>query len=320
MLYNMNVERLHDPNIVAALAHLDSGTRTILFTGAPGIGKSAALAATVRILTADRQRRAIWITGEAVAGEVHLASLLSGTPPGVRSTEDALSEVCRGMMRDRLVLAVDDLDALVSKRERIAAAFRELLTGPDIVLVGTCHPGAVSRLAGTDGPFTTLPDRDLPLIALTHLGDLEARALILRRAPTLSVQFREAVVNWAGGHPAALVFLSRLAEGIAEREAEFFFNRAAEFAGAVYGEPWSALGPQQRAVLRQLALQPGEAGLVEAGTALGLSPAHVGAQVRRLVDEGLVRRCRERGRYAVAPLLSRWIGQRALRFAGAGGL
>jgi DNA-binding transcriptional ArsR family regulator len=126
------------------------------------------------------------------------------------------------------------------------------------------------------------------------------------------------VIREAGGHPAAIVFLSRLLtlHQAATPKVASLLDQAAEFAGAVYAEPWAMLGPQQRAILWHLASSRVSASAAEIASALCLPASQVSAQLTRLSSAGLLSGSRQRGRHAVAPLLARWIARRAVRDGG----
>ena len=298
----------------------------VLLVGAPGMGKTAVLTAVADLVSERARGRVIWISGGIVAGEGHLATLLAsavgGSPAGY-----SLSAVCDQLAAPDTVpvlLAIDDFDDLVFKRESIATAVtRAVATGSNLRLVASCRPDAQERLTNPERAFGAIPDRVLVEMGLSLFNPQAARALIKRRAPRLSPATAEAIIMESGGHPAALVFLSRLAELQDERsddELEAFFNLAGEFAGAVYAEPWTELGPQQRAILAQIAQTGRPMSAVEVARALVLSPGHVSAQLSRLTAAGLVSRTRSRGHHVVAPLLSRWISQRAARIGRQSGV
>lgn len=303
---NVSSAQPADPLVMRIAKHCQTA-RTALIVGAPGMGKSSILHAVTKMCEPS-----VWISGEVVAGEGHLASLLDSTAGGQTDPNgERLRSVLGRLAANSVTLAVDDLDTLISKREGIAAALNATLEFAGVRLIGTAHPASVSRLSVGSGLM-----HEATVFSIGQMTDATAQILVARRAPTLSERLVARVVEWAGGHPAALVYLSRLAELAAEPSVEVFFERAAEFAGAVYAEPWTALGPQQRAILRQMALSPNMVSTTEVAHALGLPAAHVGAQLSRLVMEGLARSTGHRGRYAVAPLLARWIVRRAARVPG----
>jgi hypothetical protein len=287
----------------------------VLISGAPGFGKSSVLASAVSRLEETRGYETQWIPGRVVASERHFWRLL-GFPEG-KSAAGTRSLLSRHVDR-RALLAVDDLDALLFKREHFAAEFGTTIQKASgrVLLLATCHAGAAVRLIAAS-PLSRVLVGPVKTVLLYPYSDEEARSLLERRAPTLQRAIRDLIVAESGGHPAALVFLARLAEmqpaPRGSTAAEAFLDRAAELAGSVYSEPWALLGPQQRAILwvlgcRRKALTAGQ--LAEA---LLLTPSHVSAQVRRLVDEGLVHRSAERAHFQVPSLLSRWISRRAAR-------
>lgn len=286
----------------------------VLISGPPGFGKSSVLASAVSRLEA-RGCEVQWIPGRVVASEGHFWRLL-GFSEG-NSAAGTRSLLGRYSARP-LVLAVDDLDALLFKREHLAAEFGSTIqeAAGSVLLLATCHASAAVRLM-TASPLSRVLVRAVKTVPLRPYSDEEARSLVERRAPALGSAFRDLIVAESGGHPAALVFLARLAEmQTALRSSagvEAFLDRAAELAGAVYSEPWALLGPQQRAILwvlgcRRMALTAGQI-----ADALLLTPSHASAQVKRLVDEGLVHRSAERAHFQVPSLLSRWISRRAAR-------
>lgn len=302
-----------DPALASAEEAFRSGRAAVLVVGAPGMGKSSVIHAAARLVSREHGFRQAWISGEVVASEEHTAALLAAALGVERTPAEPLESVCRRLPRQSVLLVVDDLDALVFKRERIARALAALAAGErGVRILASCHPGAAERLTAMDGPLANLPD-GAAVVALGYLDDSSARQLVRRRAARLPEPTIERVVASAGGHPAALVFLSRMAEVSADPDVEAFFERAAEFAGAVYAESWASLGPQQRAILWCLATADGTAATGDVADLIGLPASHVGAQLSRLVTDGMVRRTGERGRYAVAPLLARWIERRATR-------
>ena len=291
----------------------------VLLVGAPGMGKTAVLTAVADLVSERTRGGVIWISGGVVAGEGHLANMLGsavGGSPAGRSL-DAVCDQLAAPDTAPVLLAIDDFDDLVFKRESIATAVtRAVAGGSNSRLVASCRPDAKERLTDPDKAFGAIPGQVLVETGLSLFDPQAARALIERRAPRLSPAAAEAIVVESGGHPAALVFLSRIAGLQNERsddELEGFFNLAGEFAGAVYAEPWTELGPQQRAVLAQIAQAGRPMSAIEVARVLELSPGHVSAQLSRLTVAGLVSRTRSPGHHVVAPLLSRWIGQRAAR-------
>lgn len=307
----MNVESVVDPVLASIEEAFRDGRTVVLVTGAPGMGKSSVIGAVARALRQDLGTA--WISGEVIASEEHTAVLLA-TALGVDHTPgEQLESVCRRFERSSVLLVVDDLDALVFKREQIARALADLVEGDSGVrILASCHPGAVDRLTGPGTPFGSVPSGPA-VVGLGYLDNDSAQRLVRRRAGRLAEPLIERVIEWGGGHPAALVFLSRLAEVSTVTDMDEFFERAAEFAGAVYAEAWASLGPQQRAILWRLATAGGTAATAEIADDIRLPASHVGAQLSRLVMDGMAKRTGERGRYAVTPLLARWIERRAIR-------
>lgn len=325
-----------------------TGAQAVLIVGPPGFGKSSVLAAA-RDLTARRiGAQVVAISGSVVASEGHLAKLLARAAPAADQdhpqpatwaqpltvgVSQSLDLICKGLAvaKTPILLSIDDVDGLVFKRERMLSRLVDLVTAPPVRLIATCLPAAAERFLADQSPFAReLAARGARVtsVTLAALDDEQARALVQRRAPGLSGAVTALVVGAAGGHPAALVFLSRVAElwstpgarggftstnaGHNEYRLAKLFDRAAEFAGAVYAEPWTALGPQQRAVLWQLSAR-GATTAADVAAGVDLPPSHVSAQLTRLVADGLVRRTDVRGQFVVAPLLARWITKRAAK-------
>ena len=240
------------------------------------------------------------------------------------------------------VLAIDDIDALVFKRERVAELLTALVVRHrNLRLLASCHPTAAERFQTPNGWLTHLAKEaasPIGSVSIAPLDDESARALVRHREPRLSFTAAERIIIAAGGHPAALVFLSRLTQVRELSENESAVTRrspsvptadeqllhvenalddlttwAAEFAGAVYAESWAALGPQQRAILWELARSGSPTSASDVATRIDLAPSHVSAQLTRLVADGLVRRTETRGQFSVAPLLAKWIARRAAR-------
>jgi len=275
------------------------------------------LSSTAKKAQASLLLETIWIDGGIVASEGHLAALLASAGSINRSDAslEALIEEMTSEGRGPTLLVIDNLDSLVFKRERVTRALATFLeSGSGQRILASCHPAAADRMVGGKGPFAAVAGRT-STFTLMPLTDDEAEDLVRRRAPRLSAGVSDMVISAAGGHPAALVFLSRMAEvGVdSELEAGAFFDRAAEFAGAVYAESWAHIGPQQRAILFQITRFGGSASMAEIAQALALPPSHVGAQMSRLVTDGLVLRPAMRGRYEIPMLLARWIERRATR-------
>jgi DNA-binding transcriptional ArsR family regulator len=297
-------------------ALLAPSAAAVLLAGAPGMGKSSVLSSAAQKAKNSLRWETIWIDGGVVASEGHLAALLASaisTSQQVASLEAVIEEMTSSD-REATLLVIDNLDWLVFKRERVTRALAVFLESDSGRVLASCHPAAADRLAGGKGPFAAVTGRT-STFTLMPLADDEAEDLVLRRAPRLPAGIAKTVIAAAGGHPAALVFLSRMAEvGVgSELETEDFFERAAEFAGAVYAESWAQIGPQQRAILYQISRAGGSASMAEIAQALTLPPSHVGAQISRLVMDGLVLRPAIRGRYEIPLLLARWIERRAAR-------
>jgi hypothetical protein len=228
-----------------------------------------------------------------------------------------------------LVLAIDDFDAFAFKREQAACQILRLVgIARTIRFIATCCPTAGSRFSSDGHPITAAlraVGGCLRMITIDALDERAALALIRCRAPDLSRATARAIIREAAGHPSALVFLSRIAElggpsksapreiGTSNKSVTSLIERAAEFAGAVYAEPWAGLGPQQRAILWHLGVAKAPVTASAVAESLALSASHVSAQLSRLVAEGLVTRGARRGQFSVAPLLARWITDRAAR-------
>lgn len=309
----MNVSPATPQSLLDAL--LVPSAAAVLLTGAPGMGKSSVLSSAAQKAKKSLRCEMIWIDGGVVASEGHLATLLASAistqPP---ASLEAVIEQITSSEHEAVLLVIDNLDLLVFKRERVTRSLAAFLESGLGRVLASCHPAAVDRLVSDKGPFAAVTGRT-STFTLVPLADDEAKDLVLRRAPRLPTDIASTVIAAAGGHPAALVFLSRMAEvGVgSELETEAFFERAAEFAGAVYAESWAQLGPQQRAILNQISRAGGSASMAEVAQALALTPSHVGAQVSRLVTDGLVLRPAIRGRYEIPLLLARWIERRAVR-------
>jgi DNA-binding transcriptional ArsR family regulator len=215
-----------------------------------------------------------------------------------------------------VVLTIDDFDALVFKREGLSTAIGEALAvHPSIKLLGACHPSACDRFLSASHPFNVSARARVSAIAIPSMDSEAAMKLIRRRVPRLSVAGARRVIREAGGHPAALVFLARLAELGRPRDAtdlSRMLRNASEFAGTVYSESWASLGPQQRAILWELSARS-TASAADIARAICLPSSHVSAQITRLLAEGLVHRDLRRGHFGVAPLLAGWIARRAVR-------
>lgn len=318
-----------DPLVEEVVSAMVAGKRAVLIAGAPGVGKTSVLAASAELVGAQTCRAVMWVNGGIVASEGHLVRLLSellgtGTSPEAPPPVGiALKDLCRRLAENLLqpiLLAVDDFDLLVFKREHVGRTIGQALAaGSGMRLLATCHPAARDRLVTTHA-FGRCLVGEVATVTISTFDISAARELVSRRAPSLSTEECAAVVEESGGHPAALAYLSRLAElslgGKAHSDSAGLvdlFERAAEFAGSVYAEPWAALGPQQRAILWQLGSTAAPKTAAEVAARLSLPAPQVSAQLTRLVDEGLVQRTAPRAHYSVSPLLARWIARRAVR-------
>jgi len=334
--------------VAGAIAPVDSADaehrNVALVLAPPGFGKSSVLSAAAALSARRLGARVVWVSGAVVASERHLARLLfSGGGPdpvqddgkgsndsgercaAITSLEAAFTALEKS--REPVVVAIDDLDELVFKREGLAEQLAQLAFSGAVHLMASCKPAGGRRLMAQQHPFAAAVVAHGGRIAstsLSALNDEAAHALIRRRAPRLSEATTQVIIDAAGGHPTALVFLSRLTE-LRVRDPSLrsaipnaarlpeLFARAAEFAGAVYAEAWAALGPQQRAVIWQLSTSTGPTTAADIAQSLALSPSHVSAQLTRLVGDGLVSRTGIRGQFVIAPLLAEWIVRRAAR-------
>lgn len=299
-----------------------------MVTGAPGFGKTSVLNAAASKVVAKAGMKLLWVNGGIVGSEAHLARMISSakaqqdpvakTPSSRESLGQLFCELGRG--RDRpWLLAVDDVDALFFKREELAALVAEaLLNSDEMQFLGTCHPSVGRRLTQTSS-FGRALKGQIPTIRIGLFTDAEARELVDRRVPNLPGEVSAVVVREAGGHPAALVFLARLASihfsqaSSRGNGSEEFLDRAGELAGSVYAESWALRSPQQRAILWQLGTSATPAKAAVIAAAVELRAPQVSAQIKRLIDEGLVLPTAQRAHYTVAPLLARWIALRATR-------
>lgn len=127
-------------------------------------------------------------------------------------------------------------------------------------------------------------------------------------------------VEEAGGHPAELVIVPRLARLYARDSSrwksvhtEFLSSQAGELAESIYPETWALFGSQQEAFLwdSRTAPKPLSAGAL--AEAIAPQPSQVSAQIRHLVDEGLLSAAARRAHFIAAPLLARWSAVRAAR-------
>jgi hypothetical protein len=285
------------------------------------MGKTALLRSISRITARASGARTVWLSGAVIASEGHFTDALLnaiGIFPATNEPWDrSLREAFRVMRHARraharTVLILDDVDELVFKREGLLGLIAEELgRSKAILLIATTRPSAVPRLTRPGRPLAS----SFTVVRLRPLGVREARALVRRRVPTIEGATVDWIIECAGGHPAALVFLSRLVDLVGDASlAAPFLDRAAEFAGAAYADQWAALGPQQRAVIWQLSLSPAaRATLGDLAIKLHLSASHVSAQVTRLMADGLVERSGRRGEYRVPTLFASWVVQRAVR-------
>lgn len=292
--------------------------RAALIAAPPGFGKTSVLRAASRSAAAILGADVVWIPGGIVASDGHLSRLLTR---GTQSTDTAgeitnLRLACKalGNHRRRVVIAIDDFDVLAFKRESISLALGRLTAqSMNVRLMASCRPEWSSRLVMPGHPFAdaALRGGEIVVHSLAPLDDNEALALIRRRAPSFPTEHALAVIAEAGGHPAALVFLSRLAVLRPEATLADILIFAAEFAGAVYTEGWASLGPQQRAIVWELSTTSRAMTAAEIARSLDVPSAQVSSQLSRLVNEGLVLRTQARGQFTVARLLARWVSRRA---------
>lgn len=300
--------------------------KAILIAGATGFGKTSLLRAIATAAAVVSHRRTVWINGGVVGSKDHLKRLIDNQLDGVIAVTNVGSAKTQVAHNREVLFVVDDLDALIFKREAVAIELCSILRQPEAVsLVATGSANALSRIAGRGHIFGKCLAQMHAAVAIHRIQPLpagEARALIERRRPGLSERAVNEIIGAAGGHPAALVFLSKLtalqgdvvpALDIGSSQMRDMILRASEFAGAVYAEAWTHLGPQQRAILWQFAVvrEPTTASRLAAN--LGLSASHVSAQLSRLRSDGLIRRSRKRGHFSVAPLLANWVHMRASR-------
>lgn len=289
---------------------------SFLIAAAPGMGKTSFLESCVRHV---RQRqRVVFVSGSVLASEGHLVHVLHTSTKLLTAEHRDWKSGLRAFLTEGagypLIVAIDDFDQLGYKRDELNRILAATASDPNgALLLLTCARSTVDRIVGAGRPFANV----LTTVSIEPLDEIAAEQLIQLRAPTLSASARAFVVHQAGGHPGAIVYVSRIIESLLKDGDRFDETRAlasaTEFAGAVYAEPWSALGPQQRAILWHLSSVGSEAGSVtHIARALVLQPSHVSAQLARLVDEGLIRRD-GRGAYAIPPLLAGWIVARGAR-------
>lgn len=301
-----------------------SGIRqAVLISSPPGLGKTALLSAVADSRSEASGGTVAWVSGSVIASEGQFAAVLGEAleipaplePEGRDRVQAIFCEV-RARGGERFVVILDDLDQLVFKREGLLAALSvEFEESDNVLLIATAKPMSVPRLTAGGRAFGGR-------LRVLQLGLLDRPAgieLIRLRAPHVPSDLANEIYHQAGGHQGALVFLARLATlsqtpVAAGQRLDPVWDRAAEFAGAVYAQQWYSLGPQQRAILWELATRDGsESSPTELSDALFLAPSHVGAQLKRLENEALVERVSQRGRYRIAPLLARWITERAVR-------
>lgn len=311
-----------------AAAALFGKVRVVLVAGAPGFGKTSVLGSAAKRVVDQTGCGVLWINGGIVGSEDHLARIIAeASAPedkrgGQQRSESHLEGQIFGLADSRdapFLLALDDVDALFFKRERLARLFGLALSSNErLMLLGTCHPSVCRRLVHRS-PFGDQLGAEIATVHINLFDETEAHRLVDHRVQGLPPEARSLVIAEAGGHPAALVFLARLARLYVgdsspwEKVQAEFLDRAGDLAGSVYAESWALLGPQQRALLWHLgtASKPLSAGVL--AEAIALRPSQVSAQIRRLIDEGLVMAAARRAHFTVAPLLARWIAVRATR-------
>lgn len=302
--------------------------RVVLVAGAPGFGKTSVLGSAARRVADQTGCKVLWINGAIVGSEDHLARIIvEASPPederdGQERSKRRLEGLILGLADSGdapYLLAVDDVDALFFKRERLARLFGlALSSGERLMLLGSCHPSVCRRLVHRS-PLGDELGGKITTVQIDLFGEKEAHRLVGRRVQGLPSEARSLIVEEAGGHPAALVFLARLARLYVGDSSPWtcvqaeFLDRAGELAGSVYAESWALLGPQQRALLWHLGTAPKPLSAGALAEAIALRPSQVSAQIRRLVDEGLVSAAARRAQFTVAPLLARWIAVRAAR-------
>lgn len=325
----MDVASSSQPSSVEAAASAILGRyRAALVVGAAGFGKTSVLHAAAAQVEQATGSSVLWLNGAIVGSEAHLARMIAAVTDAAGPLEqDLVSRANLRLLfgrlaeisRPPLLLAVDDVDALFFKREELADIVGEALASDTgMRFLGSCHPSTCDRLTRTSS-FGRRLDYGIATVKIAPFDDEEARELVLRRVPDLPEKACSVVVREAGGHPAALVFLARLAELQLRRTPTWgsaideLLDRAGEFAGSVYAESWALLGPQQRAILWQLGTAPETLTAAAVAEAVELPAPQVSAQLGRLIDEGLVIHTDRRAHYSVAPLMSRWIALRAAR-------
>ena len=298
----------------------DAPTHIPLVVGASGMGKTAVLTSGVKRAAARLSASIVFVPGGMVASEGHLVALLTGRrPERAHLTDSTLSAAIDARVaaekRRCLILAIDDFDILLYKRQHLAEALAQALGQTRLRLAASAGTDAQGRIAGRNRPLSQVPNVTIHTLVLSTLAPAAARRLAIRRNSILSPSIVDRIVDLAGGHPAAIVFLSRLLRAVSETDgswqeaAHSLLTGAAEFAGSVYSGPWASLGPQQRAIIAALAAHQAPVGAAQLAGTLVLSPSHISAQLTRLRAEGLLVQA-ARGRFAVSPLLAQWIGRR----------
>lgn len=312
MLETSVLQSTPEERVQAQLAsYLAGGDKaSFLIAAAPGMGKTSFLEACLR--SVSETDRVVFVSGSVLASEGHFVRVLHASTKDTsaehRDWKSGLRTFLGAATSRPLILAIDDFDQLAFKRDDLTKILAAAAASPDgALLLLTCSRSTIDRIVGAGRPFSGI----LTTVTIAPLDEIAAHQLIQLRAPMLPTKARAFVVHQAGGHPGAIVFISRIVESLLENGSRFDPARAlasaTEFAGTVYAEPWSALGPQQRAILWHLSRVRSEAASVtQIAQALVLQPSHVSAQLARLVDEGLIRRD-GRGAYAIAPLLANWI-------------
>ena len=313
---------LHEVSDLIAVNDLTRGfpaTKVVLIAGPSGFGKTSVLRAAAELAAAKLEANVLWVPGGIVASEDHLSRLAASAAGGVGAVESA-----RGLRalfeylsspNHRFILSIDDLDLLAFKRQSIVEILRTAIDrATNLRLLASCRPESAARLTKQmDDRGSSRRAHSVQVRILTPLGEMEALSLIRKRVPTLSPKQEKAILSEAGGHPAALVFLGRLAELRPDARVSELLAFAADFAGAIYAEGWAALGPQQRAIVWELSLAGEVMTAADISQRLLVPPPQVSSQLTRLVNEGFVLRANVRGRFGIVPLLARWVTKRANR-------
>lgn len=313
-----------DPNVATILDSIRGrGVSSVFVAGAPGFGKSSVLVAVLRELSLTTKPIAVWVSGGIIASEAHLVSVIARALERLDWSDRSLDYLCERLVEVQapIVFLIDDFDTLVFKRERMAGSLAHVLArNPAHRVVASLRAGSRDRFMSSSHSFSATLKGRVISVTLQSLDYESAFELIRRRASRLATPVIKALIEAAGGHPAALVYLARLAELRQPDEGgiENLVAAASEFAGAVYAESWASLGPQQRAILRELS-RHSTATAADIARAICLPASQVSAQVTRLISDGLARREEQRGHHSVAPLLAGWIERRAIRSGPAGG-